>query len=807
MNNQAQAPGGGGSLLDFQLTTKIQDKKSLDYGKALAQYINSTIIGTNSYFITRNNRFAINRRWANGRIDIQSMFADRLELNGKFNYVNINYKAPSIVNTIVSRLVSRWMQRNEKINVTATDTLSITQKNKEYEEMEFELRYREMLKEMEAQVGVPLTNQGDFQPETIGELEMWRQELQRLPEEILFETNTNDSFAANGWFDVLKEKMLNDSAITGFVGTYTWMDEEGVIHEDIVEPESAFYSYTRFPDFRDTAWRGRKVTMKITELRKKYGAGTKRNLTEEQIFKIAQTSKNYQLYDNIRWLNDWNTTFIRPYDDWNINVIEFELKTLDKEPYTVTKTKTNKSTLVKKGVPAKLDENQEYVEDSTWNIYRGVYACDNDTMLEWGIKKNMIRPQDPKEMGNCEFSYSFYMYQNYDMRNLAIPEKIEEPCEQMILARLKIQQLVAKMIPAGAAVNVDALQELDLGLAEMVTPKKAEVIWEQTGRLYYRGRDAEGNPIPVPIQEISNSGFVAQMQSLIELYRFHFSVLKDELGEDPNLITQAATPRVAAGNIQTAVQESDYATGYIYQAYVQVMAETAKKAACLMHASVRYGAKAYRGIMGQKDVKDRIFGTRIQMLPTEAEIQQLQLMLNQAIAANADLVLYLNSFQIMRLAKENIKLAELQFENSMRKMIQDKAAQASKNAQENAQVQQASAEAKVKGEMELEQMKAQISMQQKDFEATKQKEVELLKGFMQVAAKDESGHLINILMPAIQQLVPNITIPLIQQNKEMIEGIQNQELQTSNGQESIQEDQGAQGDMQQNSQLTNQQAA
>ena len=79
-------------------------------------------------------------------------------------------------------------------------------------------------------------------------------------------------------------------------------------------------------------------------------------------------------------------------------------------------------------------------------------------MLSWNIKKNMVRPQDPKELGDAEFSYSFYMYNQYDMRNLAIPEKIEEPVEQMILARLKIQQLVAKMKPAGAAINVDAMQ-------------------------------------------------------------------------------------------------------------------------------------------------------------------------------------------------------------------------------------------------------------------------------------------------------------------------------------------------------------
>ena len=64
-----------------------------------------------------------------------------------------------------------------------------------------------------------------------------------------------------------------------------------------------------------------------------------------------------------------------------------------------------------------------------------------------------------------------------------------------------------------------------------------------------------------------------------------------------------------------------------------------------------------------------------------------------------------------------------------------------------------------------------------DFKATKEKELKLLEGFMQVAAKDETGQLIREFMPAIQQLVPNITIPLQQENKNMVQGIVMQQIQ------------------------------
>jgi hypothetical protein len=34
-------------------------------------------------------------------------------------------------------------------------------------------------------------------------------------------------------------------------------------------------------------------------------------------------------------------------------------------------------------------------------------------------------------------------------------------------------------------------------------------LFYQTGKIFYRGVDAEGNRVPVPIQEIANAGFYA----------------------------------------------------------------------------------------------------------------------------------------------------------------------------------------------------------------------------------------------------------------------------------------------------------
>tara|TARA_R110000868_G_scaffold36279_6_gene128939 strand:- start:1214 stop:3643 length:2430 start_codon:yes stop_codon:yes gene_type:complete len=766
---------GSQILKSFQLTTDGIKKKSDDtYGLSLAKYIVSTVnSGVGSYYFNRNARFRQNRNASNGRIRMQK-FMDLLELNGKQNYVNINWQSIRIVNRIVSGLVGRWMSRGEKIDVTATDPISVKQKIADYKEMEFLMKHKALVENLEQQAGVQLKPDNVKIASDKEELDLWVSEFQRLPEEIKYEMGCNQALDSNGWFDVLKEKVLRDSAEVGLVGTHTWMDENGVIHIDWIKPENIFYSYSEHNDFRDTTWRGQVRAMKISELRKTYGEEFGGKLSEKRLWEIAGTSKEFQFQDKISWIDQWTSTYARPYDEWNVDVFDFEVKTVDSEPYTVITTKKNKSTLIKKGAPIKKDDNESIIEDTKWNIYRGVFIKDQDFMLEWGIKTNMIRPLDPREIGNADFSYSFYMYQNYEMRNIAVPEKIEEPADQMILARLKMQQLVAKMRPTGAKYNIDALQEIDLGLATGVSsPTEIQRIYDQTGNLYFRGRDAEGNQIPVPMEELANNGFLGQMQGLISLYQFHYQVLKDELGEDPNLIAQALQPRVTSGNVDTAQDAANNATGYMYDAYRWLMADTAKKVCCLLKDSVTYGSKVYREILKEEDVDKRIFSTSVKMLPDDQEIAKFEGLMGQAMAGNPQLVLYVDPFQLMRIAKQDAKLAETLFRQGQKKMLLSQQEQAAQQSQMNAQVQAESAKAaeeEKRATMTIEvQTKGEIeSMLSKE----RQKET-ILAGIFGIYQR---GLAIPTELKSLEtEMINNVALPLFQNSANEQSGMQQQQ--------------------------------
>lgn len=768
--NPAFYSGSGTSqiLKDFQLSASSSEKLDVEFGKKLAAFIQSTALdGTQGYFFERNARFKINRDWANGRIDVRKMFADRLEMNGKQNFVNISWKSIMIVNRIISGLVGRWMERREKIQVTAIDPLSLIAKKDNYEEAEFVMSNRAQLEQLQQESGVPMISPDQFVAEDKDDLEMWRLEGQKLPEEILFETDTNNILDAAGWYDVLKEKILHDDSEVGLIGSYVYMDEYGCIHPEYIQPENIFYSYSRFPDFRDTSWRGFVRSMKISELRRKYAREFGGKLSEEEVWQIAQSSKDWDKRDKLIWTDTWQFSYFRPYDEWNVDVLCFWLKSLDRDGYVVTVTEKNKSTITKKsGQPIDLGDNQEYAEDDYWVLYKGVYIRETGTMLEWGLDKNMIRPQDSKESGSVEFPISLYMYQSYEMRNIAIPEKIEEPASEMILTRLKMQQLMAKMIPVGAAVNVDAVQELDLGLASGPSnPNEVEKIYRQTGTLYYRGRDTEGNPIQVPITELQNSGFLPQMQALIQMYAFHYQVLKDELGEDPNLITAATKPRVTSDNVEASARMADAATDYIYKGYMALMEETAKKISCLLNTSVTHGAKVYRNLM-QEEVRGRNFSTKIKMMPDQYELAKLDAYINQAIASNPLTVQYFDPFKIMRIARENIKLGELLFRQSQKRMLRMEMERSEKQQEQNAQLQASVAKQTAEAEFKLEKAKKNLEIIATDAKSKADNEAQFLKGYFEllkagVQLPSEMTNLKNLM-------IRNIEMSVSIENRQMI---------------------------------------
>jgi hypothetical protein len=252
------------------------------------------------------------------------------------------------------------------------------------------------------------------------------------------------------------------------------------------------------------------------------------------------------------------------------------------------------------------------------------------------------------------------------------------------------------------------------------------------------------------------------MEGLIKMYAFHYQVLKDELGEDPNLIQQAIQPRVTQGNVQVSQREGENSTDYMYDAFLRCMEQTARKVACLLKDSVAYGSKAYNQLLSKQQVDNRVFTTDIQMLPDELEIQRVEAMMNEAIRANGDLLQFLDPFQLMRVAKEDVKLAEAVFRNAQKKFILFQQQQAQQNAQLNAQAQQESLQMKAQADYQHMQTELQLKSTMQDAQNRKQLELAIVNGAFAIAAKGMS--IPAELAPAVTEVINNVVLPMFAQN-------------------------------------------
>lgn len=183
-----------------------------------------------------------------------------------------------------------------------------------------------------------------------------------------------------------------------------------------------------------------------------------------------------------------------------------------------------------------------------------------------------------------------------------------------------------------------------------------------------------------------------------------------------------------------------------------------------MNDSITFGAKAYRDILKEKDVKGRIFVTDMEMMPTDIEIGEFRNTVNMAISANPDLLMFVDINKIFRVAKQNVKLADLYFQQGQKQYRRFLQEQKQQDVENNAMAQQASNQQAAQAKMQQTQMEGEI-------EVTKSKTTSdggNKSALINMAAKWVSDGMpqAQFLMPFMQATIENLMLPMVAQNEE-----------------------------------------
>jgi len=684
------------NILNFHLSNsklKKDDKEGLKISRFIEKAFNS------GYFNNRNKKFEKNRMFSRGRQPM-SEFLDLMNVDGKEAFVNLDMKAPAIAPKFIQVILGGRLKMKEITKATAIDPISVERKKYDKDEAEFRMNFGDQVRQIEEQSGVKLMAEGKFTPEDYEELELFFGLEYQLPEEILFEKGIDYVNYANGW-EVIKRKIIEDLIETGVAATKVSVAPNGKINIRRVIPENLIYSFSEYDDFRDVSFIGEVISMKIIDIRNNYPS-----LDEKKLFEISKKAKQFN--QSVKWDERYRFSIDRPYDDWTVDVIDFEIKTIDTMIYQA---KTNKfGNLIvekKEREPQRLGDNKELIKKDMFVIYRGVYVMGTDTMLEWGVAKNMIKPSVAKEIADVYFSYSLYMYENLDLLNMAIPERMETSIRQMTLAHLKIQQLVAKLRPSGLIIDIDSLSDISLGQGKNVSPLEIQKIYDQTGNIYYRRRTEDGDQMNgLPISEAPNSSSIGQLQELITVYNHYLERLRDEIGVNEYREGATVNPKIGLGVQQQQIAASNNATDFLYDAYLSIYQQTATKIALLLYDSVIYGGQQYKEYLNPKDIEGRVFDVKIEVLPDDKEKQFIEAMIQTALSAG--MIEFEDAFRVRSI--KNTKLAQMYLSKAKKRKQKDDMEKAQMNSQMNAQSQQQSIAAKAQADMQIESMQGQAKL-------------------------------------------------------------------------------------------------
>tara|TARA_Y100001951_G_scaffold35624_1_gene28111 strand:+ start:1 stop:1287 length:1287 start_codon:yes stop_codon:yes gene_type:complete len=283
------------------------------------------------------------------------------------------------------------------------------------------------------------------------------------------------------------------------------------------------------------------------------------------------------------------------------------------------------------------------------------------------------------------------------------------------ITHLKLQQVIARVVPDGVFIDADGLNEVDLGTGNAYNPEDALRLYFQTGSVVGRSytQDGEFNNARVPIQQLTSNSGQAKIQSLIGSYNHYLDMLRGVTGLNEARDGSSPDPNALVGVQKLAALNSNTATRHILEGGLFLTRRLAEGLACRVADILEYSnfKEEFTLQIGKynvailDDIKDLYlydFGIFIEISPDEEQKAQLEQNIQMALSKN-DINLE-DAIDIREV--KNVKMAN-QLLKLKRKQKQDA------DQQRAMELKQMDAQTK----MQVQQMQAQQEAQKMQFEA------------------------------------------------------------------------------------------
>ena len=715
------------------------EKESKDYGLRYAKAIyNQWSSGTQGSTLIRKRKdtFVKNRAYARGTQDT-SIYRQLLTSldpnNGDGSFLNLDFTPVPILPKFVRIVVNKILSREPYPNLEAVDPISSSEKEREKKKQESLVNAKKALQNIKDKTGVDVADVENI-PDTLEEAEIFMDTQIKTSAEVAAQIATNMTLSWNDFHDKVYRRCVNDIVTLGMAVVKRENDPNYGIVTNYVDPIDFIHNDVKDPGFSDLIYAGHIRRMPIHELRR-ISAG---ELSEEDLESIAKKAQKKYGYDSSGMsAHSYDTRHNRPtfaYDKYVVEVLDFEFMAVDKMLFEEKESKHGNMGFYQKKEGYMPPENSMSVrvmrEMDNATVYGGCFVMGCDKIFNYGKKTNL--PKNLHDLSRVNLSYSAVATNIEDM----IPKSMVNSCigfaDQLQLTHLKIQQAVAKAKPDGIIIDIEGLENVQLGKGGELQPLELHDIYEQTGVFYYRSKNPEGGFQNPPIREIGNS--VRNINEFIGLYNHYLRMIRDPTGI--NEVMDASSPKgdalvgvrqqaIAAGN--NAIYDMTYSSMVLFK---KVCSDIVKCLQVLPEDSSVF--RAYANAIGETNMKVitsfkdlSMYNFGVQVVKEMEDIEKQYLEQNIQIALSQKELDIEDAMAIRQL--KDVNQAERLLVVRRKKRIARNQQLVQQNTQMQGQVQAQSAQAASQARQQEMQMEAQIDAQKMQMKAELEMRMEMAK--------------------------------------------------------------------------------
>jgi hypothetical protein len=382
--------------------------------------------------------------------------------------------------------------------------------------------------------------------------------------------------------------------------------------------------------------------------------------------------------------------------------------------------------------------NFEKIEKVIDVWYEGIMVMGTNILLKWELAHNMVRPKSASQ-----HALPMYVACAPRMYKGVIESLVKRmiPFTDLIqITHLKLQQVIARVVPDGIFIDADGLNEVDLGTGAAYNPEDALRLYFQTGSVIGRSytQDGDFNNARVPITQLTSNSGASKTQMLIANYNHYMDMIRTVTGlneardgstPDPNSLV--GLQKLAALNSNTATRHILEGGLFIYRSIAEAL--TYRIADILEYSDFkeefinqigRYNVATLQNI---SDLYIYDFGIFIEVSPDEEQKSQLEANIQMALSrGNIDIedAIDIREIRNIKLANQLLKMKRIKKEQREEKMAMQKQAIVSEQQLKSQQL--AGQVAMQKLDMETNS-KVKVKQAEVAFEIEKMKQEAMLK--------------------------------------------------------------------------------